>query len=284
MRIPEDVLKCVVFLGVGHVEEGIPPMETVQLGGTGFFVVVPWSSVPDAGTAYLVTARHVADRLHTPPHFIRVNTQQDTWAFVPLSELEWWVHPTDPTADVAVAPLAFDPEQIDFRGVTPDMFWDDSTAKDQGSGLGDEIFIIGLFAHLSGQQRNQPIVRTGTIAMMPDEPIPTEQGPMEAFLIEARSIGGMSGSPVFVRVAQHQYAFDFYLAGLVHGHWIIPPTELNNGMSELQGDAEVAINMGITTVVPASKIRETLDQAGLREMRDQSQRDHLAQRQASSRD
>jgi hypothetical protein len=39
---------------------------------------------------------------------------------------------------------------------------------------------------------------------MPEEPVETELGPMEAFLIEARSIGGPSGSPCFVSLGQYR--------------------------------------------------------------------------------
>ena len=57
---------------------------------------------------------------------------------------------------------------------------------------------------MTGRDRNFPIVRTGHIAMMPDEKIPKVkigdwEGNADAYLIESRSIGGWSGSPVFVR-------------------------------------------------------------------------------------
>ena len=47
---------------------------------------------------------------------------------------------------------------------------------------------------------NLPIVRLGAIAAMPGEYIKTDWGCLRAYLIEARSIGGLSGSPVFIRV------------------------------------------------------------------------------------
>ncbi len=37
----------------------------------------------------------------------------------------------------------------------------------------------------------------GNIAMMPDEPVRTSIGMMESYLIEVRSIGGLSGAPRF---------------------------------------------------------------------------------------
>ncbi len=76
------------------------------------------------------------------------------------------------------------------------LFATDEIIKDQNIGLGDEVFITGLFGYVAGSQKNIPIVRVGNIAMMPDEKVPTEGEPMEAYLIEARSMGGLSGSPV----------------------------------------------------------------------------------------
>jgi hypothetical protein len=44
-----------------------------------------------------------------------------------------------------------------------------------------------------------PIGRHGSLAMMPSEPIQTDLGFADVYLIKARSMGGISGSPVFVR-------------------------------------------------------------------------------------
>ena len=42
-------------------------------------------------------------------------------------------------------------------------------------------------------------MRMGNVALMAGEPIPAHDYNMDAHLIEARSIGGLSGSPAFVR-------------------------------------------------------------------------------------
>ena len=64
--------------------------------------------------------------------------------------------------------------------------------------VGEEVFVTGLFSHHHGQSKNIPIVRVGNISAMPEEKIQTKEHLMDAYLIEARSIGGLSGSPVFV--------------------------------------------------------------------------------------
>ena len=95
--------------------------------------------------------------------------------------------------------------------------------------------------------------------MIPDEPVPTKMGMTEAYLIEARSIGGLSGSPAFVYKRNR-----FYLLGLMHGHWDIPPENKNDFVDM---DSFGSVNMGIAIVVPAKKILEVLNQPKLVELR-----------------
>jgi hypothetical protein len=57
---------------------------------------------------------------------------------------------------------------------------------------------MGLFKSHYGEQRNIPIIRIGNIAALPEEPVQTHYcGPTDAYLVEVRSIAGLSGSPVF---------------------------------------------------------------------------------------
>jgi hypothetical protein len=104
---------------------------------------------------------------------------------------------------------------------------------------------------------------------MPDEKVDTNTfGSIDAYLIEARSIGGLSGSPVFVHLGivrniqgQIRHASNptgiFYLLGLVHGHWDIPENATDNMTEDISGGK---INMGIAIVVPAVKIFEIINQ------------------------
>jgi len=145
-------------------------------------------------------------------------------------------------------------------------------------GLGDEVFLTGLFERHYGTTRNIPILRTGAIAAMPEEPIywtrTTVEGDravsMDAYLIEARSIGGLSGSPVFVYVGSTRRTGSgavairagrtYYLLGLMHGHWDAPPDALSDS-DEMRAEA---VNMGIGIVVPVEAIMETLNHPKLK--------------------
>jgi hypothetical protein len=63
-------------------------------------------------------------------------------------------------------------------------------------GIGNEVAFAGLFVNHHGKKRNEPIVRFGNICGIPSEPVSTKAGDIEAYLVESRSVGGLSGSPV----------------------------------------------------------------------------------------
>lgn len=262
MRVPDDVRQCVVFIALPQAEE---KKVFYRFMGTAFFVSKPSS---DGATfyVYLVTAKHVANRLEGKPFLVRVNTKEAPgYDWIRGTGAKWWYHPADETVDVAVIPWA-PPQHVEYRSIPESMFLLDETIRNKGIGIGDEVFITGLFTHLSGSKRNLPIVRIGNIAMMPEEPVPTELGNIEAYLIEARSIGGLSGSPAFVRHTVSLGREEFYLLGLMHGHWDIPPKEKNDAISRYD-DALGKVNMGIAVVVPAKKILEVINHPELIDMR-----------------
>jgi hypothetical protein len=96
-----------------------------------------------------------------------------------------------------------------------------------------------------------PIVRFGNIALISDEFIPTTKfGDMEAYLIEARSIKGISGSPVFV-LKPTDNGWRASLRGLMHGHWDLKPGAIIDADDGKSGGG--SMNMGIAIVVPAKK-------------------------------
>jgi hypothetical protein len=311
MLVPEALKTCVAFLGrkIGSGESA-----RVRWVGTGFLVEVPSSILGDA-FSYLVTAQHVAEILLLGEYVVRVNLNDGRWVdIVGRSTDVWWYHPTErETVDVAVRPLA-PPETVNFRTIPLDLFLDHPSFANKGIGAGDEVFMIGLLAKASGMSRNMPVVRMGNVALLPDpgELIPgivvSRNAPTvkaEVFLIEARSIGGLSGSPVFVRETVTlpnmtiRYGTDttrtpetincfvpgrFYLLGMAHGHWDIPPEEMNESDPVATGRDEKSVNMGIAIVVPAEKIRQTLFQEGLAAMRQEDDDREIRQRGTSSPD
>lgn len=251
MRVPDSLLKC-----VGFISHENPTPEYI---GTFFVVGVPGKY--GNTFAHAVTAKHVAENVDGGPFYFGVNFKDGKAGWL-VSDIKWWYHPTDPTADVAVTVMA-PSERTDMEHIPEAIFATDENIKRYNLGLGDEISIIGLFTNFIGTSKHFPIVRTGSIAMMPTDKVPFEGGPMEVYLAEGRSIGGLSGSPVFVRPTSRivglgneqgpQPVFGvgvFQFLGLMLGHWDLP-VGVNLGQAE-------AVNMGISIVVPAKKILETL--------------------------
>jgi hypothetical protein len=194
----------------------------------------------------------------------------------------WWFHPTDKSVDVALTQVQPDSTAdvvfLDERQLaTPELL------EKLDIGIGDEVYSTGLFTPAPGTARNVPILRQGNIAMMPEEQIQTELGFADVYLVEAHSLGGVSGAPVFVRPTidfkvtdsdgKERNAFaaglGFVLLGLMHGHWDIRESEMNKAFFD--HDRKRGVNMGIAIVVPAIKILETIYQPELVAMRKEAE-------------
>ncbi len=277
VQIPDEIRKCVGFVGAKVSAAGM------SLRGT-FFVVA------HEGQLYAVTAAHVYEGVRRVSQdallHLRINLKAggSKWAYTRLND--WATHPTDQGIDVAACLIGIDGRVIDLMAIPMTMALTPEIITQQEIGLGDELFLTGLFSPHYGMTRNIPILRTGAIAAMPEEPVEwvrkTVEGnfnvAMSAYLVEARSIGGLSGSPVFIYVGRMRTRGGgtvvmgggptFYLLGLMHGHWDSPPdaAEVEAGVAE-PSDArdseemrQEKVNMGIGIVVPADSIREVLDQ------------------------
>jgi len=255
VRVPPVVPRSIGFIGEvqGEDSAGVG----LDFCATGFFVCVPYSSrrLVHKRMAFFITAAHVAKDLNDKPMSIVVNKLGGGLiGMEPLGD-DWLVHPTDRSADVVAIPVGMNPDAAvtcvaESDLVTPDKFISEEV------GVGDEIFITGLFTAAPGISRVMPIVRHGNIAMIPEEQIQTEMGYADVYLVEARSIGGLSGSPVFVRPEEGEIHGHTMLLGLMHGHWDVKESELN---SPTINHDKRGVNLGIGIVVPAVKILETIN-------------------------
>jgi hypothetical protein len=269
MRIPHEIVKC-----VGFISHDQPKPDYL---GTVFLVGVQAEDDPTYVSLHLVTAKHVAELIDPGPFVIGMNAKDGAKLLLRSGDARWWYHPTEKdSVDVAVTPfcpMAFN--DYDIEWIPPTVFATDVSIQDAGIGLGDEVFTVGLFTKFSGASRFEPLVRIGNIGMMPADPIPLKGfGKAEAYLIESRSIGGISGSPVFVRPSAHintrtakgeatqlvGMAPGIQLLGLTHGHWDLP-------LKFKEAERAEALNMGVAIVIPAKKILETLYHPELVQMR-----------------
>src|ERR1700730_8525832 len=267
MRIADQLLKSVGFVA------RYDPDQPLVFGGTAFIVGVKMDA--NASLCHLVTAKHVAEAIEPAETVIAMNAKDGAPRFLRTGDEKWFYHPTEKdSVDVAVLPLGCANRDLyDITFIPEAIFATEKRIAEYNIGLGDEIVIVGLFTRFKGLTHIIPIVRTGNIAMMPRDRIPVKGfGEMEAYLAEGRSIGGLSGSPVFVRntvkmpvqnmkgVSQLYGLGDGHLLGLAHGHWDLP-------VSFSPAEQAEAVNMGVSIIVPAKKILEVLYHPELTAMR-----------------
>jgi hypothetical protein len=286
MHIPDKIRKCAVFLGRPR-----PPLDFVPTA-TAFVVHAPTRDGTFAAP-YLVTVKHFADRTGTGKFGVRLNLQDGgTKTIFADRPVTWWHHPSEPeSVDAAVCPWY--PGDEDICSIPTDMFITDEHLRQNVVGPGDEVYMIGLFTRLAATPI-EPVVRTGNIAAIPRSPIPkvTVSGKLvdaESYVIEVRSMGGLSGCPVFAtetfagkvtrlrgpekgKEAVVFYPGSFYFLGLMQGHWQIPPED--HDRHDFQGaslrDRPDAIALGMSLVVPAKKILEIINRPELVQEREEA--------------
>jgi hypothetical protein len=275
MNVPDAIRKCVLFLGIKKNGSFVPKATAFLAAHEEFGLRI----------GFLITAQHVISGLLTKGHdiWIRENLKNGTCIEQLLPRnIIWRFHPNEPReSDVAACVVNFsndsDVHAIPLNGPRGTLATKD-VMKSMEMGIGDEVVIVGLFTSHYGIDHNVPIVRIGNLAAVQGEPVKTKYcGYMDAHLIEARSIGGLSGSPVFLMLPPVRYAMQasgdpgvhrrqtiftsgqgMFLLGLVHGHF--DAEGLNDDSISEDGGSTGGINTGIGVVVPVEKILETINE------------------------
>jgi len=272
MIVPDNIRQCVAFLGVRKANGEF------QLAGSVFWVGQEHAPKPEGGLSqaepvYAVTARHVIDAIRNigaSEVYLRVNLASGNAAWVKSELSDWYAHPTDSTIDVSILKTGV-PNDWDHVVVPYSLCVTETHIKQHEIGLGDEVFVTGLFRHHHGTLRNIPIVRVGNLSSMAEEKVQTRDfGLMEALLVEARSIGGLSGSPVFVNLGvtrmiggQVKHATSnpiFFLIGLIHGHFDVATGSIDAAETDaIDSVSAQHVNTGIAIVTPFHNARRVID-------------------------
>lgn len=261
MRVSDDILNLVVFIGV-RVNDYFTPL------GTGFLI---YKDEGGHNFQHIVTARHVIENISADNIYARINLTCGGTGFVQFARSDWRFDKTSSPnqfIDVAVAPCNMPADSVAVTNISlEDSMLTSAIIEDEDIGVGDEVHFVGLYTNHFGQDRNIPVVRIGNISSMPtDEPFQTEHGYIHGYLVEAHSLGGSSGSPVFVglppsRAIEGEVKLSkqaWYLCGLICGHWTAenPEDAIANSKAE-RGTAR--INTGISIVIPAQRIFEIIN-------------------------
>lgn len=295
--IQPEMRQCVCFVYANMGGE-LKPV------GTAFFLGLPVKGVM---WTVVVTALHVVAnaqmRSTDGKTFLRVNTKDGGHRIVEV-EAKDWIRPnfSEEIIDIVFCQWSVLPSASDFDllRVTTDLAATADVIADEQIGVGSELAFAGLFVNHHGRRRNEPIIRFGNISAMPGELVPTEVGDIEAFLVESRSVGGLSGSPVFVDVGVFRVEGNVreyrrggkvvYLLGVMNGHFRAPTTkkategdessdETTSGdapsddatpvdvpAEEARPDIGLAdeyVNMGIAVVTPIDKVIKVIQESQL---------------------
>lgn len=287
MRVGDGIDKLVVFIGRST------PTGQFMPHGTGFLV-----GFNEDGMSFqsVVTARHVIDSIeNTDEILLRINTRAGAVRTVPTDRKFWFSR--DDKIDLAFCPMRLSVEIFDILHVNTNVILNDETIAKYQIGLGEDVCICGMYLSRIGEARNLPIVRIGTLAAMPSEMVRTSYGYHHVYLIEARSTGVLSGSPVFLQTppikminSKVQWSWgvpDTIFVGMVLGYnklafppelieFLPPDMKDEDDRQDDERERAVPLNTGVAIVLPAAYIIEAVNNPQIMAMRKAITRDALA--------
>ena len=192
-RIPDMLLDCVVYL----YPDADSARQGKKTGGAGFLLDFYMPQPINKTAYYVVTCKHVAIR---DCNTVRLNTHSGEVVIVELDRFHWTHH--DDGDNLSICPIfGLHDDWHKFRSLSVEMLISKEKIASLDIGIGDEVFTVGRVTGAEGRLRNLPTARFGNIAQMPVEPFLQENGHwQESFVVEARSISGFSGSPVFLQI------------------------------------------------------------------------------------
>ena len=209
MQVDDRLRFCTGFVGTGTSENFIAH-------GTCFCVFM---ADGDFTFDYFISAQHLLwpQRRRDPkkppdtPMVVRLNTKAGTSKVIPTPPSAW-IYPADPTIDVCAfrfSEMLHDAsDELEVNSINLQTMTIGghplNSAEFVGLSLGDEVFICGAFVGRVGYRKNIPVVRIANVAAMPEEAVDFASPKQPAYLIETRSMGGTSGSPVFLNLQDHR--------------------------------------------------------------------------------
>jgi hypothetical protein len=259
--IPTEYLSCAVYM----YRRAQDARNGVGCAGSGFLLVVPSSVEPEVRYLYVVTNRHVVlDGNGVVP---RLTTTDGGTETIDLG-LEDWVFDRQGD-DLAMSYIGPARPPYKVLGVPDSYILTRERSEKFHVGPGDEVFLVGRFREHDGERRNSPSVRFGNVSMMPTEPILHDGNGQYSFLVEARSISGYSGAPVFLHIPPDNWRpktsertglWTHRLLGVDCGHIFRKAPLVNKRTGEiLDPDWVVKLDTAMMVVVPAWVLGEWLD-------------------------
>jgi hypothetical protein len=258
---------AVIFLFVAGQHGQVPI-------GTAFIVGYPVPGKANQFVPLVVTAKHVIGD-HTKV-FGRFSTQEGkstAMAEYDLAALrragDYWEHPESGVDIVVFRTPHF--QQAKYEVVPMDLVASRDDFKSASIQTTDRVVFPGLLVNFMGLAKNYPIIRSGSIALIPDELVPmryavgakTVETRQEVLFIDGTAVPGESGSPVFLWPGPRLQGGTFAIGGtkplvlgVLHGFYPAQPREVKTIQT---GPVQVfAENSNIAIVFPSWRLREIL--------------------------
>ncbi len=249
-----------------------------QPAGTAFIVGYPISTDGTKTIPLIVTAKHVLgdnDKIYA-----RYNTQEGSKTVVVEYDLkklkkenDFWVH-QDEGVDIAVF-RALNYKITKYQTLPLDLIASKDDFEKEDVKPADRVIFPGLLVNFMGKENNYPIIKDGTIALIPNEKVPlnyfvgkqpvtTEQ---ELIFINGFSMPGLSGAPVLLWPGPRLINNSFNLGGtkplllgVMHGFYEARPRgvikEVTTGTKYFYQD-----NSGVAIIFPSWRLKEIFQQS-----------------------
>lgn len=249
MIYPPEIKNCIAFLCIQSGNKYLPI-------GTAFYVAKVEGE--DIFT-YLITCKHVVKSYADKNRkiYMRLNrTDKDNVAYIELSN-DWMYH-IDQCVDLAVLPwkqpVSAPPCSLIAVGMQH-VLLSDEILNEANFGLyeGWGVFFFGLFPQYMGIHHNFPIMRTGKIALIPNEPVYGEYGLSQYIFVECQVYPGNSGSPLFMEF-EYKGKSELHVLGLVSAFY--PDDKYSYKISNRTIGLQT--HTGISLAIPYNKIREVI--------------------------
>jgi hypothetical protein len=312
-RLKNEILDSAVYLypDRSSAEQGI------AAGASGFIIAtsvgvgepiaaneqpeIAPSVVPSASHVYAVTNAHVIVGGDT---HLRLNKREGGTTVLSPSIEEWVYDDTQDDLAVFYLGLYEHTTPVGFRVLPPSQLLSQSLCTKLDVGIGDEVFMVGRFISHDRKQRNEPSVRFGHVSMMPGEPVevhwthPVKKTlNQDSFLIDGRSMGGYSGSPVYVWTPPYELVLPMvgnqvnyrqqiwhsarqtsWLLGVCWGYildrW--PVLQKRGNIWERMASLRTEANTAMMGVVPCWKLIALLNNDRLRSIRAEKEGEYFA--------
>jgi hypothetical protein len=166
--------------------------------GTGVFLGLEGRGTWYLSHFYAVTCYHVA--VKSGASILCVNTKTGSKRFIDFEPHEWQFVPNGPDL-CAVDITERMTDEDEWSVLPPSLVIDEDFIAHEQVEIGEDGFMLGLFADHAGKKQNLVAARFGNLSLLAhkDEPIEQPNGYKGAcHIFDMRSRPGFSGSPVFI--------------------------------------------------------------------------------------